>query len=88
MVRRPIMLMIIFTMFFSGGLIPNYIWSAGWYVDTRWALFIPTAISAYNLIIMRTSFEAIPDTLIEAAKLDAPAISQFCSVLHFQLPVL
>ena len=47
MVRRPIMLMIIFTMFFSGGLIPNYILVRNLgMVDTRWALFIPTAIRA------------------------------------------
>lgn len=71
MVRRPLMLMITFTMFFSGGLIPNYmlVKFLG-LTNTRWALIIPTAISAYNLIIMRTSFESIPDSLIESAKLD------------------
>ncbi len=71
MLRRPIMLMITCTMFFSGGLIPNYLLvrSLG-ITDTRWALIIPTAISAYNMIIMRTSFEAIPDSLIESAKID------------------
>ena len=69
--RRPIMLGITFTMFFSGGLIPTYILvrSLGM-SNTRWALFVPTAISAYNLIILRTSFESIPESLIESAKLD------------------
>lgn len=86
MVRRPIMLMIIFTMFFSGGLIPNYILVRNLgMVDTRWALFIPTAISAYNLIIMRTSFEAIPDTLIEAAKLDGAG--DFTILFRVALPI-
>lgn len=71
MVRRPLMLMITFTMFFSGGLIPNYMLvKALGLTNTRWALIIPTAISAYNLIIMRTSFENIPESLIESAKLD------------------
>lgn len=71
MLRKPIMLMITFTMFFSGGLIPNYmlVKFLGM-TNTRWALIIPTAISAYNLIIMRTSFENIPESLIESAKLD------------------
>lgn len=86
MVRRPIMLMIIFTMFFSGGLIPNYILVRNLgMVDTRWALFIPTAISAYNLIIMRTSFESIPDTLIEAAKLDGAG--DFTILFRVALPI-
>ena len=86
MLRRPIMLMIIFTMFFSGGMIPNYILvrSLGM-VDTRWALFIPTAISAYNLIIMRTSFESIPDNLIEAAKLDGAG--DFTILFRVAIPV-
>ena len=87
MVRRPIMLMIIFTMFFSGGLIPNYILVRNLgMVDTRWALFIPTAISAYNLIIMRTSFESIPDTLIEAAKLDGASHIQLFR--HVAMPLV
>lgn len=86
MVRRPIMLMIIFTMFFSGGMIPNYILvrSLGM-VDTRWALFIPSAISAYNLIIMRTSFESIPDNLMEAAKLDGAG--DFTILFRVAIPV-
>ena len=80
------MLMIIFTMFFSGGLIPNYILVRNLgMVDTRWALFIPTAISAYNLIIMRTSFESIPDTLIEAAKLDGAG--DFTILFRVALPI-
>lgn len=71
MIRKPIMLMITFTMFFSGGLIPSYILLKSLHmVNTRWALIMPTAISAYNLILMRTSFENIPESLIEAAKLD------------------
>lgn len=80
MVRRPIMLMIIFTMFFSGGMIPNYILvrSLGM-VDTRWALFIPTAISAYNLIIMRTSLNPSLTTSSKPPSWTVPAISPSCS---------
>ncbi|GFZ90790.1 putative ABC transporter permease protein YtcP [Paenibacillus marchantiophytorum] len=69
--KNPVMFMIVFTMFFSGGLIPTYLLinDLGM-VDTRWALLIPTAMSAYNLIIMRTSFQAVPVSLEESAKLD------------------
>lgn len=86
LVRRPIMLLITFTMFFNGGLIPNYmlVRNLGM-TDTRWALIIPTAISAYNMIIMRTSFEAIPESLIESAKIDGAG--EFTVLKDIALPV-
>jgi len=69
--RKQLTLVIIFTMFFSGGLIPFYLLVRGLGItDTLWALILPTAISAFNLIIMRTSFEAVPDALEESAKID------------------
>lgn len=86
MLRRPLMLMITFTMFFSGGLIPNYMLvKALNMTNTRWALIIPTAISAYNLIIMRTSFENIPESLIESAKLDGAG--EFTILTRIAVPV-
>lgn len=71
MLRNPIMLFISFTMFFSGGLIPNFInvQNLGIY-DTYLALLLPTAMSAWNLVIMRTSFAALPISLEESARLD------------------
>lgn len=55
--RNIIMAFIVFTMFFSGGLIPAYlnVRELGLY-DTRWALLLPGAVSAFNLIVMRTFF--------------------------------
>ena len=86
MLRKPLMLMITFTMFFSGGLIPNYMLvKALGLTNTRWALIIPTAISASNLIIMRTSFEGIPDSLIESAKLDGAG--DFTILTRIAIPV-
>ena len=69
--RRPIMKMITFTMFFSGGMVPMFIMvnSLGLY-NSRWAVILPYAISTYNLIVCRTFFEGIPESLIESAKLD------------------
>ncbi|WP_020616492.1 carbohydrate ABC transporter permease [Paenibacillus daejeonensis] len=65
------MAFIVFTMFFSGGLIPAYlnVRELGLF-DTRWALLLPGAISAFNLIVMRTFFQGIPDSLIESGKID------------------
>lgn len=62
---------VVFTMFFSGGMIPNYLNVKGLGLDnTLWALILPGAMSAYNMIIMRTSFSGIPESLEESAKLD------------------
>lgn len=71
MLNRPISLFIIFTMYFSGGLIPNYLNVRDFgMTNTLWSLIIPGAMSVYNLIIMRTAFASIPDSLIESAQLD------------------
>jgi putative aldouronate transport system permease protein len=69
--RRPVMKLITFTMFFSGGLVPLFILvnNIGLY-NSRWAVILPTAVSTYNLIVCRTFFEGIPDSLVESAKLD------------------
>ena len=71
MFQKAVMIYIIFTMFFSGGMIPFYftVKGVGLY-NTLWALILPTAVNTYNLIIMRTGFETIPISLEESAKLD------------------
>jgi putative aldouronate transport system permease protein len=71
MLKKPIMLLITFTMFFGGGMIPFYLNMRDLRLtNTLWGLIIPFAISTYNMIIMRTSFQAIPDSLTEAARID------------------
>ena len=70
--RRAIMLFLLFTMYFNGGLIPTYLTvrDVGLF-NTLWALIIPNAVSVYNLIIARTFFESnIPESLTEAASID------------------
>ncbi|MGN0778481.1 MAG: carbohydrate ABC transporter permease [Aristaeellaceae bacterium] len=71
MLSRPIAMLILFTMYFSGGIVPDYlnIQSLG-LMDSLWALIIPVSISTYNLLIMRSAFSSVPDSLVEAAKLD------------------
>lgn len=70
--RNPIMFMIVFTMFFSGGLIPTFLLVGVTLnmIDKPWALIIPPAINTWNLLIMKTSFEAVPVALEESARLD------------------
>lgn len=63
---------VLFTMYFSGGLIPNYILVAKTLAmrDTIWAIIIPGAISAFNVILMKTFFASLPTEVEEAAKVD------------------
>jgi putative aldouronate transport system permease protein len=70
--KNPIMFFIVFTMFFSGGLIPSYllVGQTLHMQDTLWALIIPGAMNTLNLIIMRTAFNAVPVSLEEAARMD------------------
>ncbi len=70
--RGIFMMLILFTMYFSGGMIPTYLLvkNLGMY-NTVWALLIPAALSTYNLIVARTFFEnSIPSELYEAGTLD------------------
>ena len=69
--NKFVTLAIVFTMFFSGGLIPFYFTVRGLHLDnTLWALIIPVMINTFNLIIMRTAFSAVPQSLEESAKID------------------
>lgn len=69
--RKIIMFGIVFTMFFSGGLIPSFmvVQNLGLY-NTIWALLLPGAMSAWNLIMMRTYFMGLPISLEESARID------------------
>jgi putative aldouronate transport system permease protein len=70
--RKPISIFIIFTMYFSGGLIPSYLLINNilHLSNTYWALILPGAISTWNLLVMRTAFLGVPASLEESAFLD------------------
>ena len=69
--RSVLMKLVVFFMLFSPGLIPNFIIVDKVHMmNTYWALWIPSAISAYNMIVMKNFYQAIPDSLEESAKLD------------------
>lgn len=88
---KPVTVLIIITMFFSGGLIPLYLLVRNLQmVDTIFAIIVPGAISAYNMIIMRTSFKALPDSLDESARIDGANdfTILFKIVIPLSIPVL
>jgi putative aldouronate transport system permease protein len=66
------MFYVFFTMLFSGGLVPTYILVAKYLgmQDTIWALFMPTLVNAWTIIVMRAFFQKLPEELFESAKLD------------------
>jgi putative aldouronate transport system permease protein len=89
--KKLFMFIIVFTMFFGGGMIPTYLLVKNLKLtDTLWALIVPSAISTYNMIIMRTSFSSIPDSLEESARIDGAKefTILFKIVIPLSLPVI
>lgn len=69
--RSAVLFMVLFTMLFSGGMIPTYfVVKAFGMINSYWSLIIPTAISAFNLIVLKNFFQQIPEGLEESAKID------------------
>ncbi|MEK4909448.1 carbohydrate ABC transporter permease [Niallia sp. FSL M8-0099] len=81
--RNIITVFIMITMFFSGGMIPTYLLVKDLgMLDTIWAIVLPGAVSVYNVIIMRTFFQSIPNELHEAASIDG------CGNISFLLKIV
>lgn len=84
-------LFIVFTMFFSGGLVPTYllIKDLG-LLSTRWALILPNLCSAWNLIIARNFIQSLPAEMEEAAEIDGahPLVVVFKIMLPLSAPIL
>ncbi len=69
--RKYLMLGITFTMLFGGGMIPSYLLVKSLHLlDSYWALVLPGAIGTFNLILVKNSFQQLPDSLEESAKID------------------
>lgn len=89
--RNVFLTLIVFTMLFSGGIIPTYLLVARLkLVDTIWALILPTAISPYYLIIMKNYFEGLPEELYEAASMEGASELQILTrvILPLSRPIL
>lgn len=77
---------VLFTMMFNGGLVPTFIQIRNLkMLNTIWAVILPSALSAYNIIIMRTSFAGIPEEMLEAARIDGAGHTRI--LLQIVLPV-
>jgi putative aldouronate transport system permease protein len=89
--RSTFLLFIVFTMMFSGGLIPSYllIRSLG-LLDTPWVLIVPHLISAFNLVIIKGFFEQLPPEIEESARVDGASELQslWKIILPLSMPVL
>ena len=69
--KKTIVFLMMFTMYFSGGLIPFYfVVNDLGLIDTIWALIIPSCLSTYNIIVLRTGFAGVPESLVESARID------------------
>jgi putative aldouronate transport system permease protein len=84
--RRAMMIVIIITMYFSAGVIPSYIlYKDLKLLNTIWVLLMPSLISAFNLIILRTFFSSINISLYEAAYMDG--CSEFRALWAITIPL-
>ncbi|GGO63137.1 ABC transporter permease [Microbacterium nanhaiense] len=84
--RRVINFLVVFTMLFSGGMIPTFmVVNAFGLIDSLWSLILPVAINAFNFVIMRSFFQGIPESLEEAARIDG--CSEFGVFLRIVLPL-
>ncbi len=76
----------VFTMFFSGGLIPNYVLVSGLGLrNTIWAVVLPNAINVFNLLVMKAFFESLPAELEEQAAVDG--LGTYGTLLRIVLPL-
>ena len=90
--RGPLSFYVLFTMLFSGGMVPTYLLIVKYlHLDnTIWVYILPGLVSAYNLIIIRTNYKSLPEELIEAAKMDGATELYICFKIVMPLckPVL
>lgn len=84
--RDVINFVVVFSMLFSGGMIPTFLVVKYFgLIDSYWSMIIPIAINAFNLIIMRNFFQALPDSLEESAKIDGS--NDFGVFLKIMIPL-
>ena len=84
--RKVLIGIAVFTMFFNGGLIPNYVLvSALGLRNSLWAIVLPNAISVFNLLVMKAFFEHMPVELEEAGAVDG--VSTYGALLRIVLPL-
>jgi len=85
MFKKLFTIMVVFTMYFNGGMIPTFlvVKGVGLY-NSRMALILPVLVNTWNMIVMRTAFKAIPASLEESARLDGA--SEFTVLFRIIVP--
>lgn len=84
--RRAFMLIYIFTMMFSGGIVPQYLLMNSLHLlNTIWAIILPSVTTVFNLLIVKNYFESLPEEIEESAKIDGA--SQFGILFRIMLPL-
>ncbi|WP_314584990.1 carbohydrate ABC transporter permease [Paenibacillus terrigena] len=84
--RKWLLLMFVFTMLFSGGLIPTYLLMHNLnLVNTFAVLFLPAMVNVFNMLIIKNYFEGLPDSLEESGKLDGAGNIRI--LIHIMLPL-
>lgn len=90
--KKIVMFFVFFTMLFSGGLIPTYIWNTRFLHlgDTIWIYILPNLVNAFHIIVIRTFFQGLPPALMESAKIDGARELQifFKIVIPLSKPVI
>jgi putative aldouronate transport system permease protein len=89
--RSAILLLVVVTMYFTGGMIPDYMLVKNLHLtDTIWSLLLPGALSVYNMIILKTFFSTLPDSMEESASIEgANELTILCRIiLPLSMPVL
>ena len=84
--RKPLSIILLITMFFSGGTVPTYllIQNLGLY-DSWWSLILPNAVSAYNIFIYRSFYQGISPEIREAARIDGASEFQILTKIYVPL---
>ena len=85
--RKLINFMVLFTMLFSGGMVPGYILNVRYLHlgDTIWVYILPGVVSAYNLFVIKAGYMSVPDELIEAGKIDG--VNEFYICFKIMIPL-
>ena len=89
--RSFLLILILFTMMFSGGIIPTYlIVKEVGLLNSVWSMILPSAVGTFSLLVTKTFFENIPEALIEAARIDGASESRVLSsiILPMSVPVV
>ena len=89
--RSLLIKLIVFTMIFSAGIVPTYLVVKGTgVVNTIWSLIIPSLVTVYNFVIMKSFFEGLPADLFESARIDGAGEFRilFSIVMPLSLPII